>query len=91
MSTKEHGKRIEKKVATKVKAINHDVERGVLWAGTELVKGGRTVGHDAKRAGKAVGREIGRGGRRVEAASRRIVTRAGDRLQARRRARSKRP
>jgi hypothetical protein len=91
MPTKHYGKRTEKNVATKVKAINHDVEKGVLWAGTELVENSRTVGRDAKRAAKAVGREVGRGGRRVEAASRRIVTRAGDRLQARRRARSKRP
>ncbi|MGA8536318.1 MAG: hypothetical protein WB789_02870 [Thermoplasmata archaeon] len=85
MSNNQYGKRIEKKVATKTRLISHDVKRGILWAGTELVKNSQTAGRDVQRAGKWVRRDVVQGGKRVRTATHQSVTRARDRLKPRRR------
>ena len=84
MSNNQYGKRIEKKVATKTRLISHDVKRGILWAGTELVKNSQTAGRDVQRAGKWVRRDVVQGGKRVRTATHQSVTRARDRLKPRR-------
>ncbi|MCI4365301.1 MAG: hypothetical protein L3K10_04480 [Thermoplasmata archaeon] len=90
MSDKQYRKRIEKKVGAKSRTISLDVQRGMLWAGTELVKNSKTVGHDVKRVGAIVGRTVGRGGKRIGSATRQRIARATSRIKSRRRAQLKR-
>jgi hypothetical protein len=82
MSNKRYGKRMERKVATRAHTISVDVKRGILWAGTELVKDSQIAGRDVK--------QVGRTGKRIGSATRQSLIRAGDRLKARNRARVKR-
>jgi hypothetical protein len=80
MSNNQYGKRLEKRVASRARTVSRDVQRGMAWAGAELVRGGRTVGRDVKRGGKAIGRR----GREIGSATSLGITRAGDRLRSRR-------
>jgi len=89
MSSNQRIKRIERKVATKTRIISRDVQRGILWAGEEIVRNGKTVGRDAERVGKKIGRGVERGGRRISRATRQRMTRANERLQSRNQTRGK--
>ncbi len=88
MAKHQYGKRIEKRAATKAGTISLDVKRGMLWAGTELVKNSQTAGRDVKRVGKLVRRDVVRGGKRIGKATRDSMTQASARIKARRRAKA---